>query len=123
MARAHRYDAPDLPEDGVLSMEEYLSMQRAIGDETRYRIVAELLREGDLSATELADAMDEPSNRLHYHLDALQEVGLVQNRKRKDRGADGLYSYYRATAMAEAIMKHGVAELLRREREFLERYA
>lgn len=123
MAHAERYDAPELPPDSVLSMDEYLAMQRAIGDETRYRVLAELLREGELSASELADALDVPSNRLHYHLDRLQDVGLVQNRKRKERGADGLYSYYRATAMGEAVMKHGVGELIRRENGFRERYA
>lgn len=123
MAKADRYQPPDLPEDSVLALEEYLDMQRAIGDPTRYRILATLLREGELSASELAAELDVPSNRLHYHLDRLQEVGLVQNRKRRDRGADGLYSYYVASALGESIMKHGVAELIRRERDLLSRYA
>jgi ArsR family transcriptional regulator len=122
MAKAQRYDAPDLPEDSVLSLEEYLAMQRAIGEETRYRVLTELLAEGELSATELAEALDIPSNRLHYHLDKLESVGLVANRKRKERDADGLYSYYTATALGEAIMTHGVGELLAEERELLERY-
>ena len=111
------------PPDTTLSLEEYLAMQRAIGNETRYRIVVQLLEAGESSASELAEALDEPSNNLHYHLDKLVEVGLVANRKRKERGADGLYSYYVATSMGEAIMNHGVAELIRREWEFLERYA
>jgi predicted ArsR family transcriptional regulator len=122
MARAKRYDAPDLPPDSVLSLEEYLAMQRAVGQETRYRALAELLREGELSASELAERLDTPSNRLHYHLDELESVGLVANRKRRERGADGLYSYYTATALGEAVMTHGVAELIREERELLERY-
>lgn len=122
MAKAERYDAPELPPDSVLSLEEYLSMQRAIGEETRYRVLAELLREGESSATELAEALDVPSNRLHYHLDRLESVGLVANRKRKERGADGLYSYYVATALGEAVMTHGVGELIAEERELLERY-
>jgi ArsR family transcriptional regulator len=122
MAKAQRYHAPDLPENSVLSLEEYLAMQRAIGEETRYRVLSELLAEGELSATELADILEIPSNRLHYHLDKLESVGLVANRKRKERGADGLYSYYAATALGEAIMTHGVGELLAEERELLERY-
>lgn len=112
-----------LPADANLSMGEYLAMQRAIGNQTRYRIMVELLESEESSASELADALDEPSNNLHYHLDELVDVGLVANRKRKERGADGLYSYYVATSMGEAIMNHGVAELIRREWEFLERYA
>lgn len=122
MAKAERYDAPELPPDSVLSLEEYLAMQRAIGEETRYRVLAELLREGESSAAELAEALDVPSNRLHYHLDRLESVGLVANRKRKERGADGLYSYYVATALGEAVMTHGVGELIAEERELLERY-
>jgi predicted ArsR family transcriptional regulator len=122
MAKAERYDAPELPPDSVLSLEEYLSMQRAIGEETRYRVLAELLREGESSATELAAALEVPSNRLHYHLDRLESVGLVANRKRKERGADGLYSYYVATALGEAVMTHGVGELIAEERKLLERY-
>lgn len=122
MAKAERYDVPELPPDSVLSLEEYLAMQRAIGEETRYRVLAELLREGESSATELTDALDVPSNRLHYHLDRLESVGLVANRKRKERGADGLYSYYVATALGEAVMTQGVGELIAEERELLKRY-
>jgi len=97
-------------------------MQRAIGEETRYRVLSELLAEGELSATELSGTLEIPSNRLHYHLDKLESVGLIANRKRKERGASGLYSYYDATTLGEAIMTHGVAELLTEERELLERY-
>lgn len=122
MTGARRYDAPDLPENSVLSLSEYLAMQRAVGEETRYRVLAELLSGGESSAKELAEALDVPSNRLHYHLDKLESVGLVANRKRKERGADGLYSYYVATALGEAIMTHGVGELIAEERELLERY-
>lgn len=86
------------------------------------QVVAHLLREGELSATELADALDLPSNTLHYHLDKLVDVGLVANRKRKERGADGPYSYYVATSMGEAVMRDGIGELIRREWEALERY-
>jgi ArsR family transcriptional regulator len=123
MAKADRYDAPDLPDESVLTLSEYLAMQRAVGNETRYRVLAELLREGEMAASELADALEEPGNRLHYHLDELESVGLVANRKRKERGADGLYSYYVATALGEAIMTHGVGELIAEERELLTRYA
>jgi hypothetical protein len=49
-----RYDAPELPEDSVLSLSEYLDMHRAIGDETRYRVLVKPLREGELVAEERA---------------------------------------------------------------------
>ena len=122
MAKVQRYNAPDLLENSVLSLSEYLAMQRAVGEETRYRVLSELLVEGESSASELADSLDVPSNRLHYLLDKLESIGLVANRKRKERGADGLYSYYVVTALGEAIMTHGVGELIAEERELLERY-
>ena len=122
MPEPQRCDAPDPPENSVLSLSEYLAMQRAVGEETRYRVLSELLAEGESSTTAIADSLNVPSNRLHYHLDKLESVGLVANRKRKERGADGLYSYYVATALGEAIMTHGVGELLAEERELLERY-
>ncbi|ODR82630.1 transcriptional regulator [Haladaptatus sp. W1] len=123
MSKAERYDVPKLPENSVLDLEDYLAMQRAIGEESRYRILAELLREGEQSATELADALDIKSNSLHYHLDELVDVGLVANRKRKERGADGLYSYYVATSLGKAVMKHGIGELIREEHDILTRYS
>jgi len=123
MSKTDRYDAPDLPPDSVLTLQEYLAMQRAIGEETRYRTLAALLEAEELSASELAAELDVATNTLHYHLDRLVDVGLVNNRKRKERGADGLYSYYVPTALGEAMMTHGVGELLREERDLLERYS
>lgn len=123
MSKTDRYDAPDLPPESVLSLQEYLAMQRTIGEETRYRALAALLEAGELSASELAEELDVATNKLHYHLDRLVEVGLVHNRKRRERGDEGLYSYYVPTALGEAMMTHGVGELIREERELLERYS
>ena len=97
-------------------------MQRAVGQETRYRALAELLREGESSASELADRLDEPSNPLHYHLEELQSAGLIDNRERNERGPEGLYSYCEATALGDAVVTQGVAELVAEERDLLERY-
>ena len=123
MAKAERHDVPELPEDSVLDLEDYLAMQRAVGEETRYRILAELLREGEMSAKELAETLDIQSNKLHYHLDKLEDVGLVGNRLEKERGADGLYSYYVATSLGKAVMTQGISELIREEHEILTRYS
>ena len=112
-----------LPEQSLLSLEEYLDMQRAIGNETRFRIVNYLVEEGAHSATELRDALELPSNTLHYHLETLVDVGLVENRKRTDSTSEGLYSYYRATSLGEGILEHGVRALLREEWELLDAYA
>ena len=111
-----------LPEDGVLTLEEYLDMQRAIGNETRFRILHVLKERGDMSASDLKEVLGLEANNLHYHLDRLVDVGLVQNRKRKTADRDGLFSYYRATALGNGILEYGVEELMRREHDFLERY-
>ncbi|MCU4924485.1 helix-turn-helix domain-containing protein [Halobacteria archaeon AArc-dxtr1] len=112
-----------LPEHSVLSLEEYLAMQRSIGNETRFRVLDELVEEGPQSASELREAIGVRSNALHYHLDELVDVGLVENRKRKGPDEDGLYSYYRATALGEGILSEGVRELMAREWDSLDTYA
>lgn len=111
-----------LPEHSLLSLSEYLDMQRAIGNETRFRILNLLVEEGAHSAKELQTALDIESNTLHYHLDTLVDVGLVENRKRKVPTSDGLYSYYQATSLGEGILEHGVRELMREEWELLDAY-
>lgn len=114
--------AAELPEQSLLSLEEYLEMQRAVGNETRFRILDLLVAAGSHSATELQSALDIESNTLHYHLDVLVDVGLVENRKRKEPSSDGLYSYYRATSLGEGILDRGVRELMREEWDLLETY-
>src|SRR6056297_1109318 len=82
-----------LPEQSILELSDYLAMQRAIGNEHRFRILSLLVDGGQHSATELSEQLDVDSNTLHYHLDKLVDVGLVANRKRKEQTSDGLYSY------------------------------
>ncbi|ARS90245.1 winged helix-turn-helix domain-containing protein [Natrarchaeobaculum aegyptiacum] len=112
-----------LPEHSVLSLEEYLAMQRSIGNETRFRLLNTLVDNGPQSATELRERLEVRSNALHYHLDELVDVGLVENRKRTEPDTDGLYSYYRATSLGEGILEDGVRELMRREWDALETYS
>jgi len=114
---------PLLPEHSLLSLEEYLEMQQAIGNETRFRILNLLVDEGAHSAKELQEALDVESNTLHYHLDELVDVGLVENRKRKEPSSDGLYSYYQATSLGTGILEHGVRELMREEWDLLDAYS
>lgn len=114
---------PLLPEQSLLSLDAYLEMQRAIGNETRFRLLDRLVTGGAHSAKELQTALEIESNTLHYHLDTLVDTGLVENRKRKEPTSEGLYSYYRATSLGEGILEHGVRELMREEWTLLEAYA
>ncbi|WP_254763005.1 winged helix-turn-helix domain-containing protein [Natrinema marinum] len=111
-----------LPEHSILSLEESLAMQRSIGNETRFRVLNALVEDDAQSASELRDGLGLESNVLHYHLDELVDVGLVENRKRKEPDSDGLYSYYRSTSLGEGILEHGVRDLMRREWDALEEY-
>lgn len=118
----HRPDPP-LPEESGLTLEEYLSMQQAIGHPTRFRILRTLVANDELSAANLKAAVDVESHNFHYHLDELVDVGLVDKRQRRTADSQGFYTYYRPTAMGRDILDYGVEELMRREREFDDAYS
>ncbi|WP_232701792.1 helix-turn-helix domain-containing protein [Halobacterium wangiae] len=120
-------DAPQNPEEllpatSVLSLQEYLDMQAALGDETRFRVVYTLSHFGDHSPKELQETLELEANTLHYHLQKLVDVGLVEKRKQTTADGDGLFAYYRTTSLGDAILEHGVEELIRREREYRDAY-
>ncbi len=115
--------APDNPEDllpgnSVLTLEEYVQMHAAVGHRTRYEICYRLVHGGDMSPKQLEEALDVDDSTLHYHLNELLDVGLVEKRQRTERDQDGLYTYYRATVFGSVTLTDGVDELIRGEREF-----
>jgi DNA-binding transcriptional ArsR family regulator len=118
-----RNPTPPLPDDSGLSFEEYLAMQQAIGHPTRIRILRMLTANDELSATDLKSAVDVEPHNFHDHLDELVDVGLVDKRQRRTADRQGFYTYYRPTAMGRGILKYGIEELMRREREFNEAYS
>lgn len=111
-----------LPDPSICSLEDYLEMQGAIGNRTRFEIVYRLLHGEDHSPTQFAEEMSLNASTVHYHLSKLVDVGLVEKRKRTERNDAGFHTYYRATVLAETILEHGVEELLHREWDFLEAY-
>lgn len=116
-------DPPDdpeelLPEESVLTLEEYLDMHAAVGHRTRYGILYRLVHGSEMSPTELEEALGIDDSTLYYHLNELVDVGLVEKRQRTDRGQDGLYTYYRATVFGEVTLTDGVDELIRGELAF-----
>jgi DNA-binding transcriptional ArsR family regulator len=120
-------DAPEdpedlLPEESVLSLEDYLAMHAAVGHRTRYEILYRLVHRGEMSPKELEEKMSIDDSTLHYHLNELVDVGLVEKRQRTDRGQNGLYTYYRATVFGEVTLTEGVDELIRGEQAFEEMY-
>lgn len=120
-------ETPDDPADllsdeSVLSLDDYLDMHAAVGHRTRYEIVYRLVHGGNASPTELADALGVEDNTLHYHLNELLDVGLVEKRQRTERDRDGLGTYYCATVFGEVTLTEGVDELVRGEHTFEEMY-
>ncbi|WP_241988412.1 helix-turn-helix domain-containing protein, partial [Halorubrum sp. SP3] len=85
-----------LPEESVLSLDEYLAMHAAVGHRTRYEILYRLVHGGDMSPKELDEVIEIDDSTLHYHLNKLVDVGLVEKRQQTERGQNGLYTYYRA---------------------------
>lgn len=107
-----------LPEDSVLTLEEYLDMHTAVGHRTRYEILYRLVHQGEMSPKELDETMEIDDSTLHYHLNKLVDVGLIEKRQRTNRGQDGLHTYYRATVFGNVTITEGVDELIRGEQEF-----
>ncbi|MBX0325830.1 helix-turn-helix domain-containing protein [Halomicroarcula sp. F13] len=107
----------DLPPDSFLDLEEYLEMQKAISDPARYRIVVYLTDHDEVTPSELYEqvGMGLDKSTIHYHLDKLVDVGLVEKRARND--GNGIHCYYRITTFGKTILEHGVRELIRREWE------
>jgi DNA-binding transcriptional ArsR family regulator len=123
----HEREAPEdpaelLPETSVLTLEEYLDMQAAVGNRTRFEVVYRLSHGEAKNPGELAAILDIDESTLHYHLNELVDVGLVEKRKRTTGDSDGLDTYYSATVLGEVILDHGVEELLRREWDFRDAY-
>jgi DNA-binding transcriptional ArsR family regulator len=131
MATNSPVDSDGLPEDpaellpptSVLTLDEYLEMQAALGDRTRFTILYRLVHFGERSPKELEDALDVRANTLHYHLRKLVDTGLVEKRKRTHADEQGLFTYYRATSLGNDILEYGVEELIRRERDYRDAYA
>jgi DNA-binding transcriptional ArsR family regulator len=116
-------DAPEdpadlLPEHSILTLDEYLAMHAAVGNRTRYEILYRLVHNGAMAPAELEDEMDIDDSTLHYHLNKLVDVGLIEKHQRTERGQDGLHTYYQATVYGRVTLTEGVDELIRGEHSF-----
>lgn len=118
-----RADAPDvLPEYSVLSLDEYLAMQGALGHRLRFRVVR-ALADAARRPSDLAADLDVAANTLHYHLGVLVDVGLVERRTRKAGEGEQGRTCYRATVLAETLLSEGIKTLLQAEWELAETYS
>ncbi len=68
-------------------MQRQIKMLKALGDETRLRIMKLLLKR-ELCVCELEAALDLPQSKVSRHLTVLRSTGLVEDRR------DGLWIFY-----------------------------
>lgn len=68
-------------------MQRQIKMLKALGDETRLRILKLLLKR-ELCVCELEAALDLPQSKVSRHLTVLRSTGLVEDRR------DGLWIFY-----------------------------
>ena len=71
----------------TLSSDAVLDVLRAIGEETRLRVVA-LLQHGELTVTDLTDILGQSQPRISRHLKLLAEAGLV------DKHREGTWAFF-----------------------------
>lgn len=77
-----------IPDDRTI--DEAITMLKALADPNRLRIFAELMQ-GDSCNCELKDNLGLPPNLLSHHLRTLSEAGLVTSRR---DSIDGRWIYY-----------------------------
>src|SRR6185312_8649514 len=74
---------------GAARVDSIVTMLRAAGDPTRLRLLL-LLREAELTVSELTDIAGQSQPRVSRHLKLLTEAGLI------DRFKEGSWVFYRA---------------------------
>lgn len=103
-----------LPPSSDRTLDDYLAMQDAIGDRTRFLVVYLLAHHGPHTPSQLADRVGVRANTLHYHLNKLEDVRLVRERREATNAADVRDTYYVTTSAGREILEHGVVRLIRR---------
>src|SRR5262245_66590963 len=83
----------------ALSSEAMLDVLRAVGEETRLRIVS-LLQHGELTVTDLTDILGQSQPRISRHLKLLAEAGVV------DKNREGTWGFF------ELVGEGPIAELV-----------
>lgn len=73
------------------NLEQALRLFRALGDETRLRLI-EQLRGGEQCVCDLTDELETGQSRLSFHLKTLKDAGLVTDRR------EGRWVYYTLNA-------------------------
>lgn len=65
-----------------------------VSDSVRHSILSLLLKEGQISVSDILSRLDKPQTLISYHLRCLKDMGLVNSTKDKDDGRKTLYSLH-----------------------------
>jgi ArsR family transcriptional regulator len=85
-------------------VETTLRLFRALGDETRLRLLEQLHR-GEQCVCDLTDELEASQSRLSFHLKTLKDAGLVTDRR------EGRWVYYAVNPDAFEALDRVLAEL------------
>src|SRR6266508_3196789 len=85
-------------------VETTLRLFRALGDETRLRLL-EQLHGGEQCVCDLTDELEASQSRLSFHLKTLKDAGLVTDRR------EGRWVYYAINPVARAALGRVLAHL------------
>ena len=86
------------------NLEQALRLFRALGDETRLRLI-DRLREGEQCVCDLTDELEAGQSRLSFHLKTLKDAGVVTDRR------DGRWVYYALNPETFATLQAIVEDL------------
>jgi ArsR family transcriptional regulator, arsenate/arsenite/antimonite-responsive transcriptional repressor len=89
---------------GTTDVEATVRLFRALGDETRLRLL-EQLRGGEQCVCDLTDELDASQSRLSFHLKTLKDAGLVSDRR------EGRWVYYAINPQALTTLERVLGEL------------
>ncbi|WP_148416543.1 MarR family transcriptional regulator [Haloferax sp. KTX1] len=101
--------SPEVPEDSLFTIEEYLEMYKVAASEPAFSILCTLSEEDKLSASKLGMMLDREDNDLHYYLRKLKRSALIRNRRDPNTGTEETYSYYELTDLRHVILTEGMA--------------
>jgi len=88
----------------ITDVEATLRLFRALGDETRLRLL-EQLHGGEQCVCDLTDELEASQSRLSFHLKTLKDAGLVTDRR------EGRWVYYAINPEALATLERVLAGL------------
>jgi len=93
-----------------MRMSECVRLFKALGDETRLRMLLVLSQLGELCACDLESGLDVTQSRASRHLATLRDAGVIQDRR------DGTWLYYRPAEPMPAFAKDTVAAFVRTQK-------